>query len=172
MVKGDTMVVTFSRFDRVKMPHEAGLPPDDMTKDFSGPEYNKFKRYWNEDLKKQNMKKIMRPTQTIHISGIPAGKSPNDVKRAFESSGLVVVNCLGVSVRNKKKATEPDGAVTGPRMFCYLEFESPDDGVMGLAQFGNSAGMRISFAKDNVETLRKNCIEKEMTLIEGDTKAT
>ena len=33
-----------SRFDRVKMPQEAGLPHDDMTKDFSGPEYQKFQR--------------------------------------------------------------------------------------------------------------------------------
>lgn len=43
---------------------------------------------------------------------------------------------------------------------------------MGLAQYGNSAGMRISFAKDDLETLRKNCIEKSMELIEGDSKAT
>jgi hypothetical protein len=85
MVKGEMLVVTFSRFDRVKMPYEANLPPDDMTKDFSGVEYQKFRRsgsatqtvipfnavrYWNEDLKRQNMKKIMKPTSTIHISGV------------------------------------------------------------------------------------------------------
>ena len=48
-------------------------------------------RFWNEDLKKTNMKKIMMPTKTIHISGIQAGKSPNDVKRAFQGAGLQVL---------------------------------------------------------------------------------
>ena len=52
------------------MPHEAGLPQDGNTKDFSGREYDKFKRYRNEDLKKNNMKKIIVPSSTIHISGI------------------------------------------------------------------------------------------------------
>ena len=42
---------------------------------------------------------------------------------------------------------------------------------MGLAQYGNSAGMRISFAKDTIDVLRNNCIEKKMELIEGDDKA-
>ena len=50
------LVCTFSRFDIVRMPHEAGLPQDGNTKDFSGREYDKFKRYRNEDLKKNNMK--------------------------------------------------------------------------------------------------------------------
>ena len=85
------MVVTFSRFDRVRMPYEANLPADDMTKDFSGEQFKKYRRFWNEDLKKTNMKKIMMPTKTIHISGIQAGKSPNDVKRAFQGAGLQVL---------------------------------------------------------------------------------
>ena len=67
---GQTLVVTFSKFDRVKMPHEAGLPPDPNTKDFSGNEYAKFKRYRTEDLKKNNMRKIIQPTSTIHVSGL------------------------------------------------------------------------------------------------------
>ena len=43
---------------------------------------------------------------------------------------------------------------------------------MGLAQYGNSAGMRISFAKDPISVLRQQCKEKEMELIEGDQRAT
>lgn len=89
-LKGETLVCTFSRFDRVRMPYEANLPADDMTKDFSGEQFKKYRRFWNEDLKKTNMKKIMMPTKTIHISGIQAGKSPNDVKRAFQGAGLQV----------------------------------------------------------------------------------
>ena len=94
-----------------------------------------------------------------------------------------------MAVKNKKK---PDpkaapGTAPGPRMFCYLEvcflaeirlfhdlpqFQSSEDGVMGLAQYGNSAGMRISFAKDPISVLREQCKEKEMELIEGDQRAT
>ena len=43
-IRGETLVATFSRFDRVRMPQEIGLPPDVNTQDFSGPEYQKFKR--------------------------------------------------------------------------------------------------------------------------------
>ena len=44
LIRGELLVVTFSRFDRVRMPHEIGLPPDDNTQDFSGPEYQKLRR--------------------------------------------------------------------------------------------------------------------------------
>lgn len=172
-IKGERLVVTFSRFDRVRMPEEIGLPGDVNTKDFSGPEYQKFKRYWSEDMKKNNMRKIITPTSTIHISGLQAGTSPNDVKRLFENFGLCVAEVVGVAVKSKKKK---DGEVIplppgSPRMFCYVQFASVEDGLVGLSQFGNSAGMRISFAKDNLETLKKNCIEKKLPLILGDQKA-
>ena len=41
------------------------------TKDFSKSDYDKYKRYRSEDLKKNNMRKITEPTSTVHISGIP-----------------------------------------------------------------------------------------------------
>jgi len=174
-LRGEKLVCTFSRFDRVRMPHEAGLPQDGNTKDFSGREYDKFKRYRNEDLKKNNMKKIIVPSSTIHISGIQSGKSPNDVKRLFESIGLNVSDCIGVAIKAKKPKendTAPPGTTpTGPKMFCYVQFNSVDDGLIGLANFGNSVGMRMSFAKDNLDTLKKNCIEKKLPLIMGDQKA-
>eukprot|EP00092_Neocalanus_flemingeri_P031323 GFUD01034019.1.p1 GENE.GFUD01034019.1~~GFUD01034019.1.p1 ORF type:complete len:258 (-),score=75.84 GFUD01034019.1:148-921(-) len=169
-IRGEKLVVTFSRFDRVRMPEEIGLPGDVNTKDFSGPEYQKFRRYWSEELKKNNMRKIIIPTSTVHISGVQNGKSPNDVRRLFETFGLDVVDCVGVEVKSKKKK---DGVVqplppTTPKMFCYVQFATVDDGLVGLSQFGNSAGMRISFAKDNLESLKKNCIEKKLPLIIGD----
>ena len=104
-----------------------------------------------------------------------------------------VVECIGVAVKNKKKVdpkAAPGTTPPGPRMFCYLEvlnlldqrqdlfhlsfsqFVTAEDGVMGLAQYGNSAGMRISFAKDPISVLRQQCKEKEMELIEGDQRAT
>ena len=101
-----------------------------------------------------------------------SGKSPNDVKRLFESAGLTVTDCIGVAIKAKKpKENEPPGVETpGPKMFCYVQFSSVDDGLMGLANFGNSVGMRMSFAKDNLDTLKKNCIEKKLPLIMGDQK--
>ena len=55
-------------------------------------------------------------------------------------------------------------------MFCYVQFSSIDDAILGLANFGNSFGMRVSFAKDNIAVLKKNCIEKKLPLILGDQK--
>ena len=52
-----------------------------------------------------------------------------------------------------------------------FQFESADDGIIGLAQFGNKVGMRISFAKDSLAILKGNCIEKNLPLIQGDEKA-
>ena len=63
-LRGSQLMVTFSRYDRVRM--DTG-----DAKDFSGSEFDKLKRYRSEDLKKNNMRKITAPTSTIHISGIP-----------------------------------------------------------------------------------------------------
>ena len=102
---------------------------------------------------------------------LQTGKSPNDVKRLFESLGLQIVECIGVAVKTKKpKENDPPGNSTGPKMFCYIQFSSVDDALIGIANFGNSVGMRMSFAKDNLDTLKKNCIEKKLPLIMGDQK--
>ena len=70
-VRGSKLLVTFSRYDRVRLPCETGQGDTADTKDFSGCEYDKYKRYRSEDLKKNNMRKITEPTSTVHISGIP-----------------------------------------------------------------------------------------------------
>ena len=49
-------------------------------------------------------------------------------------------------------------------MLCYVQFTSVDGGRVGLSQFGNSActaGMSISFSKDNLDSLKANWIEKK-----------
>ena len=84
MLRGEKLVATFSRYDRVRLPHEAGFPADGNTKDFSGREYDKYKRYRTEDLKKNNMRKIIEPTSTIHISGIQvASVRPDSIPTSF-----------------------------------------------------------------------------------------
>jgi len=169
-VRGSQLAVTFSRYERVRMPWETGQPDTGDTKDFSGSEYDKFKRYRSEELKKNNMRKITGPTSTIHVSGIPAGKSPDDVKKLFELENLDVRDCIGVSIRKKIKEGELENN-TSPRMFCYVQFGSVEDGLLGLAHYANSLGMRISFAKDNLDTLKQNCIEKKLPLITGGQTA-
>ena len=85
---------------------------------------------------------------------------------------MSVVDCVGVAVRKKKvKEGEAPQPVGPGRMFCYVQFGSVDDGLVGLSQFGNSAGMRISFAKDNLDSLKANCIEKKLPLVMGDEVA-
>ena len=109
---------------------------------------------------------------SLNTSIMQGGKSPNDVKRLFEGRQLIVADCIGVAIKQKKpKENEPPGTTSsGPKMFCYVQFGSVDDALVGLANYGNSVGMRMSFAKDNLETLKKNCIEKKLPLILGDQK--
>ena len=70
-LRGNKLIVTFSRYDRVRLPWESGLPDTGDTKEFSGPQFLQYKRYRTEELKKNNMRKITGPTSTVHISGIP-----------------------------------------------------------------------------------------------------
>ena len=106
---------------------------------------------------------------SIHNIYLQAEKSPNDVKKLFENKGLHVLDCVGVR-RPERKPREGKVSSRGSRMFCYVQFNSIDDAILGLANFGNSFGMRVSFAKDNIAVLKKNCIEKKLPLILGDQK--
>ena len=81
-----------------------------------------------------------------------------------------MVDCIGVSIKKRAKEGEPVSN-SAPRMFCYVQFGSVDDGLLGMAHYANSVGMRISFAKDNLETLKKNCIDKKLPLVMGEQKA-
>ena len=92
------------------------------------------------------------------------------MRRLFELEKLDVRDCIGVSIRKKAKEGEPDNK-TSPKMFCYVQFGSVEDGLLGLAHYANSVGMRISFAKDDLETLKQNCIEKKLPLITGEQRA-
>ena len=71
ILRGSQLIVTFSRYDRVRLPWESGHPDTGDTKEFSGPQFLQYKRYRTEELKKNNMRKITGPTSTVHISGIP-----------------------------------------------------------------------------------------------------
>lgn len=83
---------------------------------------------------------------------------------------LNVIDCIGVSIKKKTKEGEVESK-NSPKMFCYVQFGSVDDGLLGMAHYANSVGMRISFAKDNLETLKKNCIDKKLPLVMGEQTA-
>lgn len=61
LVTGNPARCTFSRFDRVRLPNEIGIPDDGQTKDLLRRRIQTSKRYGTEELKKANMKKIVGP---------------------------------------------------------------------------------------------------------------
>jgi len=140
------------------------MPPDNLTKDFTGPQYKMMRRYQTETLKQNNMRKMIKPTNVLHINNIPADKCTNDIQAYLNNFGLNVVNCLGIAVKTKVK----EGKTNAPRMFCYMEFASLDHAVLGMALLGNKSGMRISFAKDGVEIIKRNCTEKKLVMLAND----
>lgn len=165
-ILGETIAVTFSRFDRVSLPSEFGQEDDELTKDYNGPTYESCKRYATEDLKKLNMKYIVPPTCTLHVNNIPVGKSPNNIKETFESYGFPVLDCIGVPVRKSKKAEDEQSGV--PRMYCYLEMRSLDDAILGLTQLSSPSGLRISFSRESVESLRQAAADKGQAILTED----
>ena len=44
VIDGLKMVVSFSKYDQIRLPEEIGMPPDAFTKDYSGPEFAKQHR--------------------------------------------------------------------------------------------------------------------------------
>ena len=69
-IRGAQLSVSFSRHNGVRNAREVGREEDGGTKDFSGAGYSKYRRYATEDLKRSNMKKITKPTATIHIGEV------------------------------------------------------------------------------------------------------
>jgi hypothetical protein len=123
-----------------------------------------MRRYQSETLKQNNMRKIIKPTPILHINNIPADKCANDIKDYLNSFNLNVTNCLGIAVKTKAKA----GKENAPRMFCYMEFATVDEALLGMAQLGNKSGMRISFAKDGIDYIKRNCTEKKLVMLTND----
>ena len=60
----------YFRFDRIKLPEEVGFRNEGQTMDFSGPDYQSYRRFCTEELKKRNQKKITKPTNLIYIGGL------------------------------------------------------------------------------------------------------
>lgn len=160
-VKGNKMVVSFSRYDTIKLPEV----PDDNIKEFGNEEYVKLRRYKSEELKSSNMKKIVAPSATLHVGNCPPEFSPNDLKDIFIESGLKVTDVIGIAKRTVTRKKETDNP---SRMFCYIEFADVDEALLGLAQVANSNGIRLTFSKDTIEKIKKGYEEKSIPLVEGD----
>jgi hypothetical protein len=88
------------------------------------------------------------------------------VKKNFEDYGFPVLDCIGVPLRLTKKAQESHSGV--PRMFCYLEMRSLDDAILGLTQLSSPSGLRISFSRESVGSLRQSSAEKGLEILTGN----
>jgi len=166
-VKGNKMVVSFSHYDRIKLPQEEGKPEDPNIKDFESEEFVKMRRFRSEELKAMNCKKIVAPSTTLHVGNVPPESSPNDLKDIFIESGLKVTDVVGIAKKSIKRTKESDNP---SRMFCYVEFAEIDEALLGLAQVANANGIKLTFTKDTIEKVKKGYEIKGLldTLLEGD----
>ena len=103
-IRGAQLAVSFSRHNGVRTAREVGREEDGGTKDFSGAGYSKYRRYATEDLKRSNMKKITKPTSTIHIGEVLVSiiVLPSFQLRIFicrqRSLQMMLRNCLKIRV--------------------------------------------------------------------------
>jgi len=166
--KGTQLVVSFSRFDRVRLPNEIGITDDGQTKDFSGEEYKTSKRYGTEELKKANMKKIVGPKKVIHINGMEGNVSPNGVRDMLASVGAQVADIIGLEMKKTTKKAGVTTQVKSNKMFAYAELASVDDAILAIANFGCAKGYRLSFSKDEITQLKESFEKKNIKVLTGD----
>ncbi len=69
------------------MPEECNQADDGYTQDFTGPKYERLRRFGKADLMKANLKRVTKPTSCLHVANIPAHMSIADVRQHFEAQG-------------------------------------------------------------------------------------
>jgi len=124
------LFVTFSKYDRIRMPEEAGLEDDGRTMDFSGSEYDKY-RYRFADIKatRKNLPRAVRPSWCIQAINIGPTVTANQVKDWAEKElGLEVFDILAVKAKEASK-NEPE---FDRHMLISLKTRS--DGVVAMAK--------------------------------------
>ncbi|XP_023337757.1 polypyrimidine tract-binding protein 2 [Eurytemora carolleeae] len=163
--KGQKIVVSFSRFDRIKLPEEAGFRNEGQTMDFSGPDYQSYRRFCTEELKKRNQKKITKPTNLIYIGGLEANMSPNSImEKLVLDNQVLATDCLGFEMKTNKRNTPGKSK----KMVAYVQFETVDDAMVVLAYWGIKEGLRISFTKESIEELKRTFKEKHIKTVSGN----
>ena len=170
---GKKLVVSFARFDRVRLPSECGMPDDEYTEDFSSPEHVKLHRFSTKDLMTKGLKRISKPGTLVHVSNVPAHTSGNEVKMFFERAGYKIKDILSLEIVKKK----PDG-----RIMCYMEMLNVDDTVMAVAKMSGEmkendkrgkegVGIRMAFSPSTIEEEKKRASEGVMmNIVPNDRK--
>jgi hypothetical protein len=153
------MVVSFARFDRIRMPSENGQPDDDMTKDFTSEAHEKLRRFSSEELMVRNLKRIVRPTTLICVSNIPSNTSGNDVRDLFQTSGLKVEDMFSQNIGKKNSA----------RLMCYIQMKSVGDSMKAIMQI---SGQMVEKDKKGQEGVGLRIGFNPSTLEEEKTKST
>jgi len=163
--RGQQLVVSFSKFDRVQLPHESRNPHDGIIQDFSGPAYQASKRYSTVDMMKRGMKKICKPSKTIHIGGVDVNKTPAQLSaKMLEVGGVTVVDCIGIELKKVRKGVQ----VKGDKMSGYVEFGSVDEAIYVMSKLGNTPGMRLSFTSDTIEGMKSSFADSKIKITTGN----
>ncbi len=82
---------------QIRLPAECNSADDGYTRDFTGSEFDRLRRFGKPELMKTNLKRVTRPTAVLHVANLPAGMSAADVRRHFEAQGgLQVSNVVAI----------------------------------------------------------------------------
>ena len=173
-ISGQTLVISFARFDRVRLPSECGQPDDEYTQDYSLPEYDKLHRFSTKELMTSGLKRLTKPTDFIHVSNIPLHTSGNDVREAFQTAGCAVTDLVTMEMSKRKKQQE--------RIMCYFEMSDVNNAIMAMALMSGKLrekdkdgkeglGLRIAFSSSNLKDETTKAKEgTKMKIVPDDQK--
>ena len=153
------LVVSFARFDRIRLPSECGQSDDGLTEDFTTPAYEKFHRFARKDLVKSSLKRIMKPSKFLYVSNIPFGSKGSAVKQLIESEGLDLKEFVTLKLLRKRPSD--------CRIKCYVEMGDVSQAILALIHVSRKmrekndkgeevgTGLRIVFSHTSMEEEKK-----------------
>lgn len=131
MVFESKMFVTFSKYDRIKLPSEnpnkALVEDDGNTMDFSTPEFEPFRyRFKDAQHRAKNIKNAVKPSRTIQVINIPARLTADDIENFLTNDcGMPVFKTVAIRRKfGKADAQSPEGPEFDRHILIGLDFNT------------------------------------------------
>jgi hypothetical protein len=167
-VDGNTLCVSFSRIQGIRMPTEIGIDDeqDKNTKDFTN--VRGVHRFRNHMIAAKLSKNLCSPTAMLHVANLPEGYNGEDLQKYLVEAGLTVTDCQ-------------DCGKEGSGM-ALVQMSTTEEAIKAIAKFHNvtppghhtknNAGLCFSFSgrksaggernrEPRIDDHRQKSIEKE-----------
>jgi len=127
-IDNNTLCVSFSRIQGIRMPTEIDIENDINTKDFTN--VKGVHRFRNHMIAQKLTKNLMHPTAMLHVANMPEDFKATDLQKYLVEEGLTVKDCQ-------------DCGKEGSGM-ALVQLSSEQEAIKALAKFHNITPKGIS----------------------------